>query len=76
MKREFTAVFKKDGKWIAAWVEELPGVNTQGRTKKEARANLQEALALILEERAKLSKKETHIERESIRINIEDMAVA
>jgi len=54
-KREYTAVFKKQGKWIAAWVEEIPGVNTQGRTMKEARENLREALTLIIEENRRLS---------------------
>jgi len=49
MKREFTAVYKKQGKWILAWIEEIPGVNTQGRTLKEAKTNLKEALSLILE---------------------------
>ncbi|MBM3892193.1 MAG: type II toxin-antitoxin system HicB family antitoxin, partial [Verrucomicrobia bacterium] len=33
----FTAVFQKSGKWWAAYVEEIPGVNTQGATLKEAR---------------------------------------
>jgi predicted RNase H-like HicB family nuclease len=32
-----------------AWIEEIPGVNTQGRTLKEAKENLKEALYLILE---------------------------
>ncbi|MDO8514320.1 MAG: type II toxin-antitoxin system HicB family antitoxin [bacterium] len=54
-KHEYTAVFKKRGKWIAAWIEEIPGVNTQGRTMKEARENLREALALIIEENRRLS---------------------
>ena len=45
----FTAVYRKSGKWWAAYVEEVPGVNTQGATLAEARANLKEALALILE---------------------------
>lgn len=48
-QREFTAVYKKHGKWVLAWVEEIPGVNTQGRTQKEAKKNLKEALELILE---------------------------
>lgn len=48
-KREFTAIYQKHGKWVSAWIEELPGVNTQGHTKKEARENLKEALQLILE---------------------------
>lgn len=49
MKQQFTAVYKKSGKWYLGWVEELSGVNTQGRTLAEARENLKEALALVLE---------------------------
>ena len=48
-KREFTAIYEKRGKTIVAWIEEIPGVNTQGRTMKEAVENLKEALLLILE---------------------------
>jgi predicted RNase H-like HicB family nuclease len=50
MSREFTAVFEKHGRWYIGYVEEIPGVNTQGRTLSEARANLKEALQLILAE--------------------------
>jgi len=46
---EFTALYERRGKWIIATVAEIPGVNTQGRTMPEARANLQDALRLILE---------------------------
>lgn len=49
MTREFTAVIKKRDGWYVAYVEEIPGVNTQGRTLAEARRNLKEALRLILE---------------------------
>jgi predicted RNase H-like HicB family nuclease len=45
----FTAVYRKSGAWWAAYVEELPGVNTQGKSIEEARENLQEALTLVLE---------------------------
>lgn len=69
MKREFTAVFEKRGKWYVAYVEEIPGVNTQGRTLKEARANLKEALNLILEANRKLaSKNRGRVRRESIAV--------
>jgi predicted RNase H-like HicB family nuclease len=50
MNREFTAVFQKKGRYYVAYVEEVPGANTQGRTLAEARENLKEALALVLEE--------------------------
>ena len=48
-KREFTAIYLKKGKYHLAWIEEVPGVNTQGLTKKEAKENLKEALKLVLD---------------------------
>ena len=38
MKHQFTSVIEKRGKWYVAYVEEIPGVNTQGRTLAEARS--------------------------------------
>jgi len=55
MKREFTAVYEKQDGWINAWIEEIPGVNTQGKTMREARVNLKDALRLILEVNKNLS---------------------
>ena len=49
MSVELTAVFEKVQEGYIAFVEELPGANTQGATLEEARANLQEALELVLE---------------------------
>ena len=49
MKHPFTAVIKQDGKWWIGWIEEVPGVNSQGRTKKELLGNLRSALAEMLE---------------------------
>lgn len=51
MHNEFTAVFERDGEWHLAYCPEIPGANGQGRTKEEARQNLAEAIALILEDR-------------------------
>jgi len=58
MKREFTSVIEKRGKWYVAYVEEIPGVNTQGRILAEVRRNLKEALTLVLEANCALSAKE------------------
>ena len=69
-KREFTAIYQKRGKWIVAWVEEIPGANTQGRTKREARENLREALGLILAANRRLARRGERIERESLRIPV------
>lgn len=46
---EFTAVFEKVPEGYIAFVEELPGANTQGVTLEEARENLREAIELVLE---------------------------
>jgi predicted RNase H-like HicB family nuclease len=45
----FTAVFRKVPEGYAAYVEELPGANTQGATIEEARENLREAVELVLD---------------------------
>ena len=55
MEREFTAVIQKRNRWYVAYVEEIPGVNTQGRTLAEARQNLKEALRPILETNRQLA---------------------
>lgn len=44
-----TAVYRKVPEGYVAFVEELPGANTQASTLDEARENLREALALVLE---------------------------
>ena len=51
MHNEFTAIIEFDGEWHVAYCPEIPGANGQGKTKEEARANLAEAIALILEDR-------------------------
>ena len=51
MTNEFTAIIERDGEWYIAYCPEIPGANGQGKTKDEARENLAEAIALILEDR-------------------------
>ncbi|HOX79123.1 MAG TPA: type II toxin-antitoxin system HicB family antitoxin [Bacteroidales bacterium] len=41
----------------AAYVKEIPGVNTQGETPEEAKTNLKEALLMVLETNKILSQK-------------------
>ena len=59
MKLEFTAVFRPVPGGYVAFVEELPGANTQGATLEEARANLEEAVALVLEANRMLARQDT-----------------
>ena len=46
---KLTAVYMKVPEGYVAFIEELPGANTQGETLEEARENLSEAVALVLE---------------------------
>jgi predicted RNase H-like HicB family nuclease len=68
-RNQFTAVFKKTKDWVIAWIEEIPGVNTQGKTLVEARENLREALLLILETNRRSSRsqiKRSHTARREL----------
>ena len=58
MSSQFTAVFLKFPEGYAAFVEEIPGANSQGATLEEARANLQEAVQMVLEANRELAEEE------------------
>ena len=72
MDLNLTAVFKKVPEGYIGFVEELPGANTQGATLEEARANLQEAVALVLEANRDLIGETTHggeVIREALKVS-------
>lgn len=71
MEMKLTAVFRQVPEGYIAFVEELPGANTQGATLDEARANLNEAIDLVLEANRILSEEELKGEdviRETMRL--------
>ena len=63
-KHNFTAVYKKSGKWFLGWVEEIPGINTQGKTLKEVKGNLLEATQLVIETNRLMNTKQKGLIRE------------
>ena len=76
LNQQFTAVYQKRGRWYVGWVEEITGVNTQGKTLAETRKNLQEALSLIIEVNRTLLKKELtgrSVRREPLRLVWNDL---
>lgn len=67
----FTAVFQEVDEGYIAFVEEIPGANTQGATLEEARGNLQEAVELVLEANRQLARESlgaTKVIREPLKI--------
>jgi len=49
MKSTYTAIVKQHGGWWIGWIEEVPGVNAQERTKEELLASLSEVLKEAIE---------------------------
>ena len=45
----YTAVIRQDGMWWIGWIEEVPGVNSQGESREELISNLREALTEAIE---------------------------
>lgn len=54
----YTALYKKVRGGYVAWLEEIPGVATQGATRSEAKDNLKDALREMLLARHALAQKE------------------
>jgi len=68
---QLTAIFEKVPEGYIGFVAELPGANTQGATLEEARANLEEAVALVLEANRMLAEEElsgSEVTREPFRL--------
>jgi predicted RNase H-like HicB family nuclease len=51
MHNEFIMIIEQDGEWFIGYCPEIPGANGQGHTVEECREDLDEAIALILEDR-------------------------
>jgi predicted RNase H-like HicB family nuclease len=49
MTSTYTAITKKSGDWWVGWIEEVPGVNAQEKSKEELLTSLREILAEALE---------------------------
>ena len=68
---QLTAVFMQVPEGYIAFVEELPGANTQGATLDEARENLREAVALVIEANRAMVEQSYHgrpVTREPLRL--------
>jgi predicted RNase H-like HicB family nuclease len=49
MNTEFTAIIKQAGEWWIGWIEEIPGVNCQEKTRQALIESLKETLKEALE---------------------------
>jgi predicted RNase H-like HicB family nuclease len=49
VKAHYTAIVQQEGDWWIGWVQELPGINSQAKTREELLENLRDALEEALE---------------------------
>ncbi len=49
MNTEYTAIIKKDAAWWIGWIEEVPGVNCQEKSREQLLESLPEALQEAIE---------------------------
>ena len=66
----FTALVKRDGRWWIGWIEEIPGVNSQGRTRDELIENLHSALSEAIAMNRAAAVAEVAGEFEEVSINL------
>lgn len=64
----YNAVIREDGEWWIGWIEEVPGVHSQGATREELLANLREALGEVIE----MNREEA---RKTVGESIEEVAI-
>ncbi|MBI5405727.1 type II toxin-antitoxin system HicB family antitoxin [Candidatus Kaiserbacteria bacterium] len=72
----FTAVFQKVRGGYTAWIEEMPNVISEGKTKAAAKINLKDALELMLETNRIMSFKDVvgDVERSAISFPVHSVA--
>jgi predicted RNase H-like HicB family nuclease len=73
MENSFTGIIEKTDNWYIGFIEEIPGVNTQGKTLEEVKENLKEALELILISNRQIAEKNIigkSIIKEKIVVNV------
>jgi len=70
MKNEYTAVIKKDKDWWIGWIEEVPGVNCQERTRERLLETLRLTLteALDFNRQEAIAAAESNYHEESVRV--------
>lgn len=66
MEMRLTIIYEQAGELVQATVAELPGAISLGKTREEARANLSEAIQMVLEGNRLLAEETASGEREEI----------
>jgi len=69
MKNTYTAVVQRDGPWWVGWIEEIPGVNSQGASREELLKNLESALSEALDMNRESARSAASDDFEEIRIS-------
>lgn len=66
----YNAAIRKDGRWWIGWIEEIPGVNSQGESRDELLENLREALAEALDMNREVARQAAGVSYEEVSIQL------
>jgi predicted RNase H-like HicB family nuclease len=69
-KPAYTAAIQRDGKWWIGWIEEVPGVNAQARSRRELLSDLRSALKEALDMNRSEARAATNGDYEEVRIKV------
>lgn len=68
--QSYTAVIRRDEGWWIGWVEEIPGVNSQGKTRTELLKNLRSALREAIELNREEARSQAGLEYEEALLSV------
>lgn len=68
--QSYTAVIRRDEGWWIGWVEEIPGVNSQGKTRTELLKNLRAALREAIELNREEARSQAGLEYEEALLSV------
>ena len=69
-KSVYTAAVQRDGKWWIGWIEEVPGVNAQARSRRDLLSDLLLALKEALEMNRAEARAATNGTYDEVRIKV------
>jgi len=67
MARSYSATFLKRDRWWVAWSDDVPGALTQGRTLAAAKANLRDAIRMMLHPQSLAKLPKVQVVRDRVR---------
>ena len=67
MAKSYSATFLRRKRWWVAWSDDVPGALTQGKTLAAAKANLRDAIRMMLQPQSPVKLPKVKVVRDRVR---------